>query len=145
MSPEEKRSKILSCGVVPLKKQGDQWLYLLLRCYRYWDFPKGHKEEGEDPLIAALRELVEETGITRVKKTWGDIYRETEIYSNSKIARYYLAEVDAGEDIKLIPNPLTGIIEHHEFRWLPYEEARLLLVPRVQKIIDWANEQVSSK
>ena len=28
----------------------------------YWGFPKGHLEEGENPLQAALREVQEETG-----------------------------------------------------------------------------------
>jgi len=30
----------------------------------YWGFPKGHLEEGEKPLEAALREVSEETGFT---------------------------------------------------------------------------------
>ncbi|HEV7301570.1 MAG TPA: NUDIX domain-containing protein [Tepidisphaeraceae bacterium] len=40
--------------------------YLLLDYGRYWDFPKGHLEKGEDDRTAALRELQEETGITDV-------------------------------------------------------------------------------
>ena len=32
----------------------------------YWGFPKGHIEEGEKPLEAALREVSEETGFTVV-------------------------------------------------------------------------------
>lgn len=34
--------------------------------YNVYDIPKGHVEEGENPLDAALRELEEETGITQV-------------------------------------------------------------------------------
>ena len=28
-----------------------------------WDFPKGHIQEGEEPITAAVRELYEETGL----------------------------------------------------------------------------------
>jgi 8-oxo-dGTP pyrophosphatase MutT (NUDIX family) len=38
--------------------------FLLLDYGRYWDFPKGHLEPGEDDQTAALRELKEEAGIT---------------------------------------------------------------------------------
>jgi len=38
-------------------------VFLLLDYGRFWDFPKGHLDEGEDDLTAALRELEEETGI----------------------------------------------------------------------------------
>ncbi|MEI6628861.1 MAG: RNA pyrophosphohydrolase, partial [Alphaproteobacteria bacterium] len=32
-----------------------------------WQFPQGGIDDGEDPAVAALRELKEETGITEVK------------------------------------------------------------------------------
>jgi len=38
--------------------------YLLLDYGRHWDFPKGHVEQGEDDLTAAVRELAEETALT---------------------------------------------------------------------------------
>ena len=37
--------------------------FLLLNYGRFWDYPKGHVEKGEDDAAAALRELAEETGI----------------------------------------------------------------------------------
>ncbi len=142
MTKKSEQASTLSCGIIPVKKIEGRWHYLLLRCFRYWDFPKGHVEEGEDPFQAAEREMVEETGLTKIKTTWGKKYRETEMYGKSKVARYYLAEVISDEAVKLEANPLTGIVEHHEYRWLEYDEARVLLVPRVQKIIDWAQQQI---
>lgn len=37
--------------------------FLLLRHHDRWDLPKGHVEQGEDILSAAVRETEEETGI----------------------------------------------------------------------------------
>jgi 8-oxo-dGTP pyrophosphatase MutT (NUDIX family) len=39
--------------------------FLLLRHVDRWDIPKGHAEEGESDLDCGLRELFEETGISR--------------------------------------------------------------------------------
>jgi 8-oxo-dGTP pyrophosphatase MutT (NUDIX family) len=55
-----------SAGVVLFRADPDApggRVFLLLDYGRYWDYPKGHVEAGEDDLTAALRELHEETGI----------------------------------------------------------------------------------
>src|SRR5947207_3138150 len=54
-----------SAGVVVyrLARRDAQPQFLLLDYGKYWDYPKGHVEKGEDDLTAALRELQEETGI----------------------------------------------------------------------------------
>lgn len=52
-----------SFGAVVVDEKGR---YLLVK-HRYgghWDFPKGHMEGDESPLEAALREVLEETGLT---------------------------------------------------------------------------------
>lgn len=82
----------LSSGIVPVLRTPTP-LFLLLRVYKYWDFPKGLVEKGEDPLQAALREVTEETGITEVHFPWGKDFLETEPYRGGKIARYYVGEV----------------------------------------------------
>lgn len=53
-----------SAGFILYYAQGKTRYYLLLQYEKgYWDFPKGHLEEGETALEAAQRELHEETGI----------------------------------------------------------------------------------
>ena len=131
----------LSAGVIVVRPEGSQYLYLLLRAYRNWDFPKGLVEAGESPLQAAVREVEEETTLRDLDFKWGMDYRETPPYGGKKIARYYLAESRQGE-VDLPVSAEIGMPEHHEYRWLPHREARELLADRLKAIIDWAQEKI---
>ena len=129
----------LSTGVVVVRRIAGHWHFLLLRAYDYWDFPKGQVEPGEDPLAAAVRETEEETTLTALDFYWGHGFVETAPYGKNKIARYYIAESSDGE-VSLPVSAELGKPEHDEFRWLDYQSARPLLVPRVKAILDWADE-----
>lgn len=132
-----------SAGVVVVHIATDQPAqYLLLRCFRYWDFPKGEITPDETPLAAAVREVEEETGLSRLIFRWGEVFRETPPYGKNKVARYYMAE-SPDTAVVLAVNPELGQPEHHEFRWLPYERARALLNARVRDILDWAHALVT--
>ncbi len=127
----------LSAGVVVVRHSPDGWRFLMLRAYRNWDFPKGLVEVGEDPLHAARREVTEETLIADLQFVWGEVYVETAPYSRNKVARYYIAQT-ASEAVTLPVRPELGRPEHHECRWLDYDEARELASPRVEPILKWA-------
>jgi 8-oxo-dGTP pyrophosphatase MutT (NUDIX family) len=131
------RGSRLSAGVVVVRPDGDEWLFLLLRAYRYWDFPKGMLEPGETPMQAALREVKEETTLTGLKFFLGEQFIETGPYSHGKTARYYLAVSDVGL-VSLPVNAELGRAEHNEYRWVPAREARALLSPRVLDVLNWA-------
>ena len=124
--------RILSAGVVVVSRVDDNWRVLLLRVYNYWDCPKGVVEAGEDPLAAARREVREETSIAELDFHWGEDFFETAPYSNNKIARYYLAGSEH-PDVKLRVNPALGRAEHHEYRWLGFDDAAKLVVPRIPR------------
>jgi len=130
-----------SAGVVVVRRHPDAWRCLLLRSFRYWDFPKGLVEAGEEPLAAAIREVEEETRLADLAFRWGESFHETEPYSGGKVARYYVAESARGE-VSLPVSPELGRAEHDEFRWLRFDAARALLVPRVQAALDWARKLV---
>jgi bis(5'-nucleosidyl)-tetraphosphatase len=129
----------LSAGVVVVRRTADTRRYLLLRAGSYWDFPKGMVEPGEDPLAAAIRETEEETTLTDLDFRWGKAYIETEPYGKNKIARYYVAESNTGE-VDLPVSAELGHPEHDEYRWLEYEAAQPLLVPRVLAVLAWAQK-----
>lgn len=139
------RPGALSAGVVVVRPMDGVPHYLLLRVFRYWDFPKGEVEPGEEPLEAAVREVAEETGLTDLSFPWGGDYIETPPYgSRGKVARYYLARSERGE-VSLPVNPELGHPEHHESRWLAYAEARSRLNERLRAVLDWAHRRVTPR
>jgi 8-oxo-dGTP pyrophosphatase MutT (NUDIX family) len=133
----------LSAGVVVVRNLNGNWLFLMLRAYRNWDFPKGLVEPGEKPLEAAIREVQEETLIEELQFTWGEVYKETAPYSNNKVARYYIARTST-EAVTLPVRPELGRPEHNESRWVTFDEARALCSPRLGPIIRWAGQTVGA-
>lgn len=134
----------LSAGMIVVRPAADGWRCLVLRAYRYWDFPKGLVEPGEAPLDAARREVAEETAIRDIELAWGEGYYQTEPYAGGKVARLYLGRSERDE-VVLGVNPALGRPEHHEYRWLDLHAARALLVPRLQAALDWAAGRLSKR
>ncbi len=114
---------------------------LVLRAYGNWDFPKGSLDPGEGPVEAALRELREEAGLREPCFRWGMVHFDTPPYGRGKVARYYLAEVPRGE-VALGVNPELGRPEHHEYRWVSFDEGERLLGPRLRPVLAWARRIV---
>lgn len=135
------KPKLLSCGVVVVRRTDDSFLFLMLRAFRHWDFPKGLLESGETPRQAALREVREETTVSDLRFPWGEAYLETGPYSRGKVARYYLGETRQ-TIIELPVNAATGRAEHSEYRWVTMEEAHQLVSPRVDRVLTWAAQQL---
>jgi len=133
----------LSCGVVVVRQTDNGWKTILLRAFHHWDFPKGIREPGEDPMQAALREVTEETGIDDLAFEWGDRFFETGPYSKGKVARYFLAQTSQ-EEITMGLSPETGEPEHHEWRWVSFDEAYDMGSPRVRSIVQWARQVVGA-
>ena len=135
--------QFLSCGIVLVRQTEAGWMTLLLRAYHHWDFPKGLCEDGETPIDAAIREVQEETSIDDVEFEWGDRYKETGPYSRGKTARYYLGRTRQ-EDVEMGLSPETGQPEHHEWRWVSFDEAYDLGSPRVRTVVQWARQVIGA-
>ena len=127
MSPIE----TLSCGFVLARETDAGCRTLMLRAYHHWDFPKGLREDGEQPIEAAVREVGEETGIHDLEMEWGERFMDTGPYSRGKTARYYIARTASAEVVMGL-SPETGQPEHHEWRWVSFDEAYDLSAPRVK-------------
>lgn len=133
----------LSAGVVVVRDTTDGWRVLLLRAYNYWDCPKGVVEPGEDALTTAKREVREETGIEDLDFRWGEDFTDTPPYSKNKVARYYLAATGTAA-VKLPVSEELGRPEHHEFRWLAFDAAIALAVPRIRAVLEWARARIGA-
>jgi len=131
-----------SAGAVVFRRTERGPRLLLLRAYRNWDFPKGMIERGESELDAAKRETLEETGLADLDFPFDDAHQDTLPYSGGKVARYFLAETEKS-DIELPVSAELGRPEHHEWRWVSFDEAEELLPPRLGVVLDWARRQLA--
>jgi len=138
-----KQPKTLAAGAVIARRAGDDWLLLVLRAYRNWDFPKGVVEAGEEPFAAARREVTEETGLTDLEFPLGEEHCDTLPYAGGKIARYFLAETTE-ENVRLPISEELGRPEHDEWRWVSFDEAEDLLPPRLAIVLDWVRRTLPS-
>ncbi|MDA8028704.1 MAG: NUDIX domain-containing protein [Nitrospiraceae bacterium] len=141
MAQEKKRS----FGIVPIAFDSDgSPLFLILRAYRNWDFPKGVPESGETPLETATREFFEETGIREFSLAWGEMCKETKPYFKGKVALYYPVQTEK----RMISLPVSqelGRPEHSEYRWVRYDEGRRLLPSRLIPVLEWAMRLATEK
>ena len=111
--------------------------------HTYWDFPKGHVEEGETEVHTVLREVEEETGIKDAKIVEG--FREKIRYFfnikgvliNKEVV-FFLCRTET-KDINISE-------EHIGFEWMPFEEAKeKLAFKNSREILIKANEFLSHK
>lgn len=118
-------------------------LFLLLDYGRHWDYPKGHVEKGEDDLVAALRELKEETGIADarpIEEFHHEIayfFRDKKGVLVHKTVIFFLAQTVSTEVI------LSH--EHIAAEFLPYDQAyERLTYANAKKALSLANEFIHS-
>lgn len=118
--PREERS----AGVVLYREDAASpggRVFLLLDYGRYWDYPKGHVEKGEDDLTAALRELQEETGISDAivdpdfRNDITYFFRDRKKGLIRKTVTFFLASTRAER--------VTLSHEHVGYAFLPFDEA----------------------
>lgn len=141
-----------SAGIVLLRWTRDGWKFLALETdmvnkqgERKLDLPKGHLEEGEDWLDAAIRETEEEAGVSEdeMSFTWGAAFRDCE--RPGKRARMFIASTVATPVVS--PNPKTKRAEHTGYMWLSLSADPRIerLHPYLRPAVSWALSVVSKR
>lgn len=118
-----------SVGGIVFREENGKKLFLLLHYQRmndangkhtYWDFPKGHVEEGETEVHTLLREVGEETGISELEVVEG--FREKIKYFFNlkgelinKEVIFFLCRTET-RDVKISK-------EHIGFAWKEFKDA----------------------
>jgi len=101
-------------GIVVTKVIDGKRLVLGLKIGDIYDIPKGQIDPNESTLGCALRETNEETGITKLKFSWG------KKPINAEHLTLYVAETS--DDATITPNPVTGKLEHDSAHWVSWKE-----------------------
>src|SRR6266481_9214140 len=143
MQPRQ-RIRVTSAGGVVYRWDKDNPLFLLLTSNKrgIWCLPKGLIEENEDEVTTAMREVREETGVSRVKLRGkvGAIKYQFGFRAKTfdKTVHFFLFETDQA-DAKV------GT-EHDAMEWMPYEKALLTLsYPNEKDMLSKAWSMIQAK
>ncbi len=133
-----------SYGIVVLSNFNGIYKYLLLKRAEGWlDFPKGHIEQGETGVDAAIRETAEEAGVKIDEKSlipyfhYDIIYRF--VYNKVKILKHVRMFMS------IVPNSVRvrTSYEHRGYIWLDYQEAMKELNFKNQKdLLEYADSYI---
>lgn len=143
MQPRQ-RTKVISSGGVVYRVENNIPLFLLLTSNKrgIWCLPKGLIEENEDEVTTAMREVREETGVSRVKLRGkvGQIKYQFGFRAKTfdKTVHFFLFETDQA-DAKV------GT-EHDAMEWMPYEKAlQTLSYPNEKDMLSKAWNMIQAK
>lgn len=112
--------KHVATGIVPVDAEGCTWL---VGQWRYpladysWEIPEGGAAEGEDPLVGAQRELLEETGLAAGE--WTPLHT---VHTSNSVTDE-LAELYLARDLRQVSEPNPEASEELRLRRLPLAEA----------------------
>ena len=135
-------AKERSYGAVVVRRDTDLQYLILQYGAGHWDLVKGHGIRGESEEETVLRELEEETGITRATFIPG--FREEIHYFFQRRGHTVYKEV-AYYLIETPEEAVTLSDEHVAYQWLPYDEAlRAITFGNSKRVVGKAHEHLTA-
>lgn len=140
----QKTRRERSAGGVVYRIADGHPLFLLIRdSYGNWGFPKGHLERGERSETAALREVMEETGLRALRLVgaidtieWYFRFQGTLIH---KLCEFFLMESESERTTPQLDEGITAC------RWTPAAEAlELIRYENSRAILERAQSMVGA-
>ncbi|MCA9396657.1 MAG: NUDIX domain-containing protein [Candidatus Omnitrophica bacterium] len=128
-----------SAGIIPVRIVESEIRYFLIQHLAgHWGFPKGHHEEGESDLEAAVREFKEETGLDDPQILRSHPFEERYVITRDDIAidkcvKFFLAVAGDG-------SPSVQKSEIQNCGWFNFEQAfEKITYTESQKVLVDAN------
>jgi 8-oxo-dGTP pyrophosphatase MutT (NUDIX family) len=133
------KPEVLSCGGVIYRRSSNGIKYLIVQHAsrsRHWSFPKGNVEVGETEEEAALREMEEESGLSREKlRVLKKLDKEALYFLQRgrrspvqpKRVKFFLTENTGG-----LVRVCSELLDH---KWLNFREAILRLTHKQDRAI----------
>ena len=130
----------ISGGAILYTVVQNEILYLvILDCNSNWGFPKGHLENKETSIDAALREIKEEVGIDAKLDT--DFKKELIYTMPNGIEKHSIYYIGSFYN----QTPYRQIEEVQEIKMLPYEEAyNIITFDNMKQVLFEANNYLTS-
>ena len=116
-----------------IKNELGEYLFIFRR--EKWDLPKGKLEDGETPSVAAIREVMEETGLQKVteKKHRCSTWHTYELHGEQILKQTYWYDMEAEKNQKSTPQLEEEITE---LQWMRPDNFSKILLNTFPSIAD---------
>lgn len=121
--------------------------FLLMHHTDRLDFPKGHRDPGEDDLTCALRELEEETGIVPENvKIAPDFRYEMHYPVREKRFKYQLAQKTVTYFLAQLVRPVEiRLTEHRGYEWRKWQPPHQIQKQTIDEVLAAAERYFAGK
>ena len=123
--------RIINAAGGLVKNEREEWLFIFRN--GKWDLPKGKIEKGEAIKVAAIREVEEECGISKLSiiRELQSTYHTYHMEERAILKRTYWFEMSCSDSSKLVPQLEEGITD---VKWLSKKQLEMVLANTYESV-----------